>query len=204
MTAYRIRIALTAVVLCAALTAGLAFAKSKGSKTMSKPGPLASSIYDFTIPDIDGKKVNLSQYRGKVVLVVNVASRCGFTPQYAGLESLYMKYKDQGFVILGFPANNFMGQEPGTNEEIKNFCSAKYDVTFPMFSKISVKGSDMHPLYKFLTDKGTDPQFGGDIKWNFNKFLIGRDGKVIARFEPPIKPESDQVVQAIEAALKAQ
>ena len=152
--------------------------------------------------DIDGKQVNLSDFQGKVVLVVNVASRCGFTPQYEGLQKLYLKFKDRGFVILGFPANNFMSQEPGTNAEIKNFCSARYNVTFPMFSKISVKGEDIDPLYKFLTDTGTNPQFGGDIKWNFNKFLIDRKGIIVARFEPPVKPESDQMVQAIEKALQ--
>ena len=165
-------------------------------------GPGGRSIYDFTMKDIDGRQVNLSGFRGKVVLVVNVASRCGFTPQYEGLQKLYLKYQGQGFVILGFPANNFGFQEPGTNAEIKTFCSAKYNVTFPIFSKISVKGDDIDPLYKFLTDKGSDPQFGGDIKWNFNKFLIDRNGSVIGRFEPQIKPESDQVVQAIEKALQ--
>jgi glutathione peroxidase len=162
----------------------------------------ARSIYDFTMKDIDGKQVNLADFQGKVVLVVNVASRCGFTPQYEGLQKLYLKFKDRGFVILGFPANNFMSQEPGTNAEIKNFCSARYNVTFPMFSKISVKGEDIDPLYKFLTDTGTNPHFGGDIKWNFNKFLIDRKGNIVARFEPPVKPESDQMVQAIEKALQ--
>jgi glutathione peroxidase len=135
-------------------------------------------------------------------MIVNVASRCGFTPQYEGLQKLYLKYKDQGFVILGFPANNFGGQEPGSDEEIKTFCSAKYSVTFPIFSKISVKGDDIHPLYKLLTSKDTDPEFGGDIKWNFSKFLLNKDGKVIARFEPAVKPDSDQVIQAVEKALQ--
>jgi len=162
----------------------------------------ASSIYDFSMKDIDGKTVNLADFRGKVVLVVNVASRCGFTPQYEGLQNLYLKYQQQGFVILGFPANNFGFQEPGTNAEIKSFCSAKYNVTFPIFSKISVKGDDIDPLYRYLTDKASDPQYGGDIKWNFNKFLIDRKGNIIARFEPPVKPDSDQMVQAIEKALQ--
>ena len=161
-----------------------------------------SSIYDFEMKNIDGKPVKLSQYKGKVLLVVNVASKCGYTPQYEGLQKVYTKYHGQGFEILGFPANNFMGQEPGTDEEIKTFCSLKYNVTFPMFSKISVKGDDIHPLYKFLTDKQTDPEFGGDISWNFNKFLVGRDGKIIARFTSKDTPESDKVVQAIEGALK--
>jgi glutathione peroxidase len=161
-----------------------------------------SSIYDFTLKDIDHKEVNLGQYRGKVVLVVNVASRCGYTPQYEGLQKVYLKYKDRGFVILGFPANNFMSQEPGTDEEIKTFCSTKYNVTFPIFSKISVKGDDIHPLYRFLTSKETNPEFAGDIKWNFSKFLLDRNGKIIARFEPKVTPESDTVIQAIEKSLE--
>ena len=165
-------------------------------------GDEPKSVYDFTMKGIDGKDVKLSSYRGKVVMIVNVASRCGFTPQYEGLQKIYQKYQGQGFVILGFPANNFMGQEPGTDEEIKTFCSMKYNVTFPLFSKISVKGSDIHPLYRFLTDKSTDPDFGGDIGWNFNKFLIDKNGKIAARFASPDKPESDKVIQAIENALK--
>jgi len=156
----------------------------------------ASNVLDFTLNSIDGKPAPLSQYQGKVILIVNVASRCGFTPQYTGLEKVYEKYKDKGFVILGFPANNFGAQEPGTNEEIKTFCSSKYSVTFPMYAKISVKGADIHPLYQFLT--GT----GGDIKWNFTKFLVGKDGKVIERFEPAVTPESAEVTSAIEKALQ--
>ncbi len=165
-------------------------------------GDEAKSVYDFTLKDIDGQDVKLSSFKGKVVMIVNVASKCGFTPQYQGLQKVYAEYQSQGFVILGFPANNFMGQEPGTNEEIKTFCSTKYNVSFPIFSKISVKGSDLNPLYKFLTDKTTDPDFGGEISWNFNKFLIDRNGKIIARFGSPDKPESDKVTQAIENALK--
>jgi glutathione peroxidase len=161
-----------------------------------------SSVLDFTPMSIDGKPAPLSAYKGKVLMVVNVASKCGFTPQYSALESIYRKYKDQGFVIAGFPANNFMSQEPGTNAEIKTFCRNKYDVTFPMYSKISVKGDDQAPLYKFLTAKSSDPTFGGDIKWNFTKFLVGRDGHVIARFEPATKPDSPEVEGAIEKALK--
>ena len=140
--------------------------------------------------------------KGKVVMIVNVASFCGYTPQYEGLEKIYEKYKDQGFVILGFPANNFGAQEPGTNEEIKTFCSRKYNVSFPMYSKISVKGEDKHPLYQFLTDKQANPSTGGEIQWNFTKFLVDRDGKVIARFEPNVTPESAGVTSAIEKALK--
>jgi glutathione peroxidase len=162
----------------------------------------ASSALDFTLNSIEGQPSPLNAYQGKVILIVNVASRCGFTPQYTALEATYRKFKDQGFVILGFPANNFMSQEPGTDAEIQQFCKRTYDVTFPMFSKISVKGDDQAPLYKFLTDKAANPSTGGDIKWNFTKFLIGRDGKILARFEPATTPDSTQVVSAIEGALK--
>jgi glutathione peroxidase len=162
----------------------------------------ASGVLDFTLNSLDGKPTPLAEYRGKVILIVNVASKCGYTPQYTGLEKIYEKYKDQGFVILGFPANNFGGQEPGTNEEIKTFCSSKYQVTFPMYSKVSVKGADSAPLYQFLTDKQSNPASGGEIKWNFTKFLVDRNGKVIARFEPATTPESTDVTGAIEKALK--
>ena len=159
------------------------------------------SIYDFTMKSIDGQPVSLGSYSGKVVLLVNVASKCGFTPQYAALESLYEKYKDRGLVIVGVPANNFMQQEPRTNEEIKTFCTNKYNVTFPMMSKVSVKGDDKTPLYTFLTAPDTDPKFAGDIKWNFTKFLFDRNGKPVARFEPNVTPDSPQVTAAIESAL---
>jgi glutathione peroxidase len=161
----------------------------------------AASIYDFTLPSIEGKPMPLAEYKGKVLLVVNVASRCGYTPQYSALEAIYKKYEDQGLVILGFPANNFGGQEPGTNAEIKTFCSAKYNVTFPMYSKASVKGSDITPLYTYLTTEA-NPKLTGDIKWNFTKFLVDREGHVIRRFEPATTPDSPEVVAAIEAALK--
>jgi glutathione peroxidase len=159
------------------------------------------SIYDFTMKSIDGQQVSLGSYSGKVVLLVNVASKCGFTPQYAGLEALYTKYKDRGLVIVGIPANNFAQQEPGTDAEIKTFCSNKYNVTFPMMSKVSVLGDDKTPLYVFLTDKSANPQVGGDIKWNFTKFLFDRSGKPVARFEPNVTPDSPQVTAAIETAL---
>jgi glutathione peroxidase len=136
-----------------------------------------------------------------VVLVVNVASRCGFTPQYEGLEALYQKYKEKGFVVLGFPANNFLWQEPGTDAEIKTFCSTKYNVTFPLFSKISVRGKDQHPLYVWLTSKDANPNFSGAISWNFNKFLISRDGTVAARFGSKETPDSENMKKAIETAL---
>lgn len=163
----------------------------------------AASIYDFTMKDIDGNDVKLAKYKGSVVMIVNTASKCGYTPQYEGLEAIYKKYKDRGFVVLGFPANNFMGQEPGTEKEIKEFCTLKYNVTFPMFSKISVTGSDQHPLYGYLTNKKTDPEFGGDISWNFNKFLVGKDGKIVARWGSKDKPEDGAVTEAIERNLDA-
>jgi len=159
------------------------------------------TVYDFTLNSIDGQPAPLAAYKGKVVLLVNVASKCGYTPQYSALESTYEKYKDRGFVIVGIPANNFGAQEPGSNQEIKTFCSSKFHVTFPMMAKVSVKGDDITPLYQFLTDKSSHPQSGGEIKWNFTKFLIGPDGRVIARFEPEITPDSRQVTSAIEEAL---
>ena len=164
-------------------------------------GTTATSVYDFTLNSIDGKPVPLSDFKEKVVLLVNVASRCGFTPQYAGLEALYEKYKDRGFVIVGIPANNFGGQEPGTNQEIKTFCKSKYSVTFPMMAKVSVKGADQTPLYQFLTASNTDSKFAGEIKWNFTKFLVSKDGKVVNRFEPEITPDDPRVTAAIEQEL---
>jgi glutathione peroxidase len=160
----------------------------------------ASGVYDFTLDALNGTPTPLASFKGKVLLMVNVASQCGYTPQYEGLQALYTKYKDKGLVIAGFPANNFGGQEPGTNQEIGAFCRSKYGVTFPMFSKISVKGGDQAPLYKFLTDKVS--QTGGEIQWNFTKFLVDRNGKVIARFEPDVEPLSKELVSAVEAALK--
>jgi glutathione peroxidase len=162
----------------------------------------ASNVHEFTMNSIDGQPVPLAQFTGKVMLIVNVASRCGYTPQYAGLEALYRKYKDKGLVILGFPANNFLWQEPGSNQEIKTFCTTKYHVTFPMFSKISVKGKDKAPLYVFLTDKKSHPSTGGEIGWNFTKFLADRNGRVVARFSSSVAPDSPELVAAVEAALK--
>jgi len=161
----------------------------------------ASGIYTFTLNSIDGQPAPLGNYKGKVVLVVNVASQCGYTPQYSALEATYEKYRDQGFVILGFPANNFGAQEPGTNEEIKTFCTRKYSVTFPMYSKISVKGADQAPLYAYLT-KDTGTGISGEIKWNFTKFLVDRNGNVVQRFEPEVTPDSKEVIAAIEKQLK--
>lgn len=166
----------------------------------TQPEPAVKSIYEFKMKDIDGKDLPLSKYKGKVLLVVNVASKCGLTPQYEGLEKIYEKYKKQGFVILGFPANEFAGQEPGTNAEIKQFCTGNYHVTFPMFSKIVVKGEGINPLYTWLIESSDRPK--DDIEWNFAKFLIGKDGTVIKRFSPKLTPESPEVTEAIEAAIK--
>jgi glutathione peroxidase len=173
-----------ALLVCAA-------ASTAGDKT----------VFDYTLNSIDGQPAPLSAYKGKVVMLVNVASRCGFTPQYSALEAIYEKYKDRGFVIVGIPANNFGAQEPGTNQEIKTFCQSKYSVKFPMMSKVSVKGDDQTPLYQFLTDKSANPKTGGDIQWNFTKFLVGPDGQILARFEPKVTPDSPEVITAIESAL---
>ena len=161
----------------------------------------ADSLYDIPLKDVDGKNTTLKAYEGKVLLVVNVASKCGLTPQYSGLENIYLKYKDKGVVVLGFPCNDFAGQEPGTNEEIKRFCTTTYQVTFPLFDKLHVKGPEQHPLYSALTGKNSN--FPGDVKWNFGKFLIGRDGKILKRFEPRTTPDAPEVIAAIEAALAA-
>lgn len=160
------------------------------------------TVLDFKMRDIDGKDVKLKKYKGNVLLVVNTASKCGYTPQYEGLQAIFDQYKSQGFYVLGFPANNFGGQEPGANEQIKEFCESKFKVKFPMFAKISVKGEDQDALYKFLTSKETNPQFAGEISWNFNKFLIDRDGKVVARFSSKDTPQSEAVTAAIEKYLK--
>jgi len=156
-------------------------------------------IYDFVVNDTYGFQKKLSDFEGKVLLVINTASKCGFTPQYEGLEKLYKKYKDKGFEILAFPANNFLNQEPGSNEEIREFCSANYDVSFPIFEKISVKGKNQHPLYKYLTEE--TGEFKGKIRWNFDKFLIDREGNVINRFKPKIKP--DDIEKQIHEALES-
>ena len=161
----------------------------------------AGSIQDIALKDIDGKPTSLKAYQGKVVLVVNVASKCGLTPQYEALESVYKKYHKQGLVVVGFPCNDFNGQEPGSAEEIKTFCSTKYSVTFPLMSKLHVKGPEQHPLYTLLT--GKDAKFPGDIEWNFGKFVVGRNGEVLARFKPQTKPDDASVTSAIEEALKA-
>ena len=161
----------------------------------------AADLTEIPLVDASGKQTSLKDYKGKVVLLVNLASKCGNTPQYAGLETLYKKHKGEGFVVLGFPCNDFGNQEPGTIEEIQKFCKAEYDVTFPVMDKISVKGEKQHKLYEALT--GKNGAFPGDVRWNFGKFLIGRDGKAIARFEPATQPESAEVTGAVEKALTA-
>jgi len=159
------------------------------------------NFYAIEVNTITGETVQLEQYKGKVLLIVNTASKCGFTPQYAGLQALYDKYKEKGLVILGFPSNDFMKQEPGSNEEIAKFCEVNYGVTFPMFGKISVKGAGQHPLYSYLTSKETDPEFAGNISWNFNKFLISRDGQIVNRFGSRTTPDNPELVAVLEAEL---
>ena len=162
---------------------------------------MTKNVYGFEAKTIDGKTKRLGDYEGKVALIVNVASRCGLTPQYEGLEKLHDAYAKKGLSVLGFPANEFGAQEPGTETEIKDFCTTNYGVKFDMFAKVKVKGAGIHPLFEYLTGKETNPAFAGDIKWNFNKFLVGKDGAVIARFEPPVEPTSADVKGAIEKAL---
>jgi glutathione peroxidase len=166
------------------------------------PAFAASSVHEFTMDAINGTPMPLSNFKGKVMLVVNVASQCGYTYQYEGLQALYMKYKDQGLVVAGFPANNFGGQEPGTNEQIGAFCKSKFGVTFPMFSKISVAGKDKAPLYKFLTEGVSNPKTAGEIPWNFTKYLVDKNGKVLARYDSTVEPMSKEITSAVEAALR--
>lgn len=176
-------------IIVALVVVQIAFAEGKGS------------LYDIPLKDIDGKATSLKAYQGKVLLVVNVASKCGYTPQYEALETIQKQYQAKGFTVLGFPCNDFGSQEPGTPEEIKQFCSSTYNVTFPLFEKLHVKGAEQHPLYAALT--GKESPFPGDIKWNFGKFIIGRDGKILARFDSKVKPDSQELTAKIDAALAA-
>ncbi len=160
-----------------------------------------ASIHDFSAVTVDGDDKNLADFAGKTLLVVNVASECGLTPQYKGLEELHRRYKGRGFAVLGFPCNQFAGQEPGSDEEIKTFCETRFDVTFPLFSKIDVNGDERHPLYGFLTSQETQPDGPGDIKWNFAKFVVNKQGEVVARFDPGVEPTDKAVTTAIEEAL---
>ena len=188
----------TMFIFALAISTGLLIAQTSAEAELLTE----KSIYDFVLKDINGNDIKMEQYRGKVLMVVNTASQCGYTPQYEGLQKIYSKYKDEGFFVLGFPANNFGAQEPGSDEEIKNFCSTRFKVSFPMFSKISVQGPDKNPFYKFLTEKETNPDYAGEIKWNFNKFLVDKTGKVVARFDSGAKPEDSSVIESIEKALK--
>jgi glutathione peroxidase len=181
----------------------------QGSGSDAKPAEISQTgvakienIYGFTMKDIDGNDVSLSKYKGKVVVIVNVASKCGLTPQYEELQKFYEKYQSRGVVVLGFPANNFLGQEPGSNSEIKSFCTSKYGVTFDMFSKISVKGKDMHPLYSYLTDKSVNGKLDAPVSWNFQKFVVGKDGTVVQSFNPRTSVTDPEFIQLIENLIK--
>ncbi|MBY0524198.1 MAG: glutathione peroxidase [Gemmataceae bacterium] len=188
---------------CLAVLLALPIAAALSVPTHADEKGKVPAVLNFKMKGLDGKEVDLSQFQGKVVLFVNVASKCGCTPQYKALQALYEKHNKDGLVIVGVPVNDFGKQEPGSDEDIAKFCDSKYGVKFPMLSKVStVKGGDAAPLYKFLTSKDTNPKFAGDIKWNFTKFLVGRDGEVVARFESRVEPDSAEVVKAIETELK--
>lgn len=189
------RFVLAAVATAAVAAFGFAADKKEDKKVS---GPL-----DYKLTDIDGKEHDLSQYKGKVVLLVNVASKCGYTPQYTGLQKLYETHGKDGLVVIGVPANEFGKQEPGSNAEIKEFCSSKYKVSFPMLGKVVVKGDGISPLYAYLTGKDTNPKYAGDIKWNFEKFLINRKGEVVGRFASKVAPDSDELAKAIKTELDA-
>lgn len=173
---------------------------AQDNSTKTEGGKLTDNINDITVLDMNDKEVKLSSYNGEVLLIVNVASECGNTPQYSGLEDIYKEYQSQGFEILAFPCNDFGGQEPGTNEEIQTFCSTNYGVTFPLFDKVKILGPDKSPLYQILTDNSVTGK--GDVKWNFEKFLISKEGKIIARFGNKVQPTSEEVISAIESQLK--
>ena len=191
------------VLIAAVSAASFAAGDQKGKTSDSKEAQDVKGALSFTVKDIDGKDVALKKYLGQVVLIVNVASKCGLTPQYEQLTEIHKKYRDQGLAILAFPANNFLGQEPGTDEEIKTFCTTNFNVEFDLFSKVSVKKKNQAPLYKFLTEKETNPKFAGSIKWNFGKFLLNRKGEVVDRFGPKTKPDDPKVIARIEEELKA-
>ncbi len=188
---------IAAAVLLAFMLAGILTARAWAADTITPASD--ADVLAFTMTDIDGNEKDLGDYRGSVVLMVNVASKCGLTPQYDALEALYRAHKDEGLVVLGFPANNFMGQEPGTDLQIKQFCTGEYDVTFPMFSKISVKGEDKHPLYQKLT--GQPEPIGGAVSWNFQKYLVDRDGNVVAMFGPRTKPDDEKLTARVRELL---
>jgi glutathione peroxidase len=187
-------------MLLGGILLGLIGGAAQAGEVVTMMAVKGTSLYDFTMDDIDGKPINLSQYRGKALLLVNTASLCGNTPQYSDLQKLYEQYNDQGLEILAFPANNFGQQEPGTNEEIKSFCFTKYSLTFPLFSKISVKGSDKHPLYQYLTEQSPFP---GEVEWNFQKYLVDRSGNIVGRFHHRTKPLAPEIVKEVERVLAA-
>lgn len=189
------------MIILSAMVGLLAIAYVVGAEPATQPATQPSSVLDFTVRDNAGNSVNLAEYRGKVLLIVNTASRCGLTPQYEGLQKLYEKHHADGLAILAFPANEFGGQEPGTNEQIREFCTSTYNVTFDLFAKIIVKGDGISPLYQFLTSPQTNPASSGEIQWNFTKFLISRDGKIVARFEPKVTPDDPALLAAVEAEL---
>ena len=189
---------LITIIICLLLLSWAVVVSARENLSSAKePG-----FFSFSVQSIDKKKVDFINYKGKVILAVNVASQCGYTPQYAGLENLYEKFKARGFIILGFPSNDFGGQEPGSNAEIKKFCHLKYQVTFPIFSKVNVTGSSKIQIYQFLTNSSPDDQ-RGEVKWNFEKFLIGRDGRVLNRFRSEIEPQDPTLIQVVEHALDA-
>jgi glutathione peroxidase len=184
-------------------SAAAASASPAADSAATLPPLTQKSIYDFTVKDIEGKNLALKKYKGQVLLLVNVASECGNTPQYSGLQKLFLAHKKQGFSILGFPANNFGAQEPGTDQEIRKFCTKEYQITFPLFSKISTAGPDKHPLYRFLTEKATNPEFSGEVSWNFEKFLVDKTGRIVARFEPGVKPDDPKLVETVNKYLES-
>lgn len=188
-----------AMIGCLALLGSAALVVAEGAD--KKKDEKVPAVLNFKMKSLKGKEVNLADYQGKVVLMVNVASQCGLTPQYEQLQALHDKYKDLGLCVLGFPANEFGKQEPGNDEEIATFCKDNYGVSFDMFSKVVVKGEGICPLYKFLTSKESNGDFSGEITWNFEKFLVSKDGQVIKRFAPKVKPDAEEVVKAIEEAL---
>ncbi len=181
---------------------GSGIVNSEEKNEAKKGDKKVPAVLDFKMKRLDGKEAKLADYEGKVVLMVNVASKCGLTPQYEQLEELHEKYAEKGLAVIGFPANEFGKQEPGTDAEIAQFCKKDYGVKFDLFSKVVVKGEGQCPLYKFLTSKETDPKFAGEIKWNFEKFLISRKGEIVARFDPKVKPDSPEVIEAIEKELE--
>jgi len=200
---YAVKLKITLLFLLAGVTVLLySFTKSNSKSNPNNNSIMSKSIYDYKVKTIDHKEVSLSEYKGKVLLIVNVASQCGLTPQYKDLQALYEKYHAKGLEILGFPANNFGHQEPGTEEEIKSFCSKNYNVTFPMFEKVSVKGNDMCELYQFLTKKELNGAMNAEVSWNFEKFLIDKNGKLVANYEPTTKPMSEKITEKIEELLK--